>query len=109
MSADECMVIVSMVIVRGIIVLFGGLSMYWGWRLFYIERPPNVMTEKQGEFTIRAGKHQFSIKDVAAGIFFALFGAAILVSCLIYPIYYVSDGVKKTIYAVYRLLNSVPS
>ena len=91
MSADhEGMVIVSMVIVRGIIVLFGGLSLYWGWRLFYIERPPNVMTEKQGVFTLRTGKYQhISIKDVAAGIFFALFGAGILILCVIYPMHYV--------------------
>lgn len=65
-------------IYRMFIVCGGILSIYCGYRLFYISK------EKQGELRVKTGANtELSMSDVAPGIFFALFGAAILVFCLL--------------------------
>ncbi len=72
-----------------IIALAGALSIYYGYRLFYIAK------EKQGQLRIQTGKDQsLSMIDLAPGIFFALFGAGILVASLFFPMHY-SDRVHK--------------
>ncbi|CAI8715638.1 hypothetical protein [Pseudomonas serbica] len=62
---------------RILIVLGGILSIYFGYKLFYIVKL------KQGEFKIKTGQnYELSLSDVAPGVFFALFGASILIFCL---------------------------
>ncbi|MEY9334260.1 hypothetical protein ABH911_004571 [Pseudomonas protegens] len=62
---------------RMLIVAGGILCIYFGYRLFY------VVQLKQGEFKIKTGEnYEVSLSDVAPGVFFALFGAGILVFCL---------------------------
>jgi hypothetical protein len=62
---------------RILIVLGGILCIYFGYKLFY------VVQLKQGEFKIKTGEsYELSLSDVAPGVFFALFGAGILVFCL---------------------------
>ena len=64
-------------IYRMLIVVGGVLCIYFGYRLFY------VVQLKQGEFKIKTGEsYEISLSDVAPGVFFALFGAGILVFCL---------------------------
>ncbi|WP_408598052.1 hypothetical protein [Pseudomonas sp. PLMAX] len=67
-----------MFIYRTLIVLAGILSIYWGYKLFY------VMKLKQGEFKVKTGEnYEVSMSDVAPGVFFALFGAGIIIVSLI--------------------------
>jgi len=62
---------------RILIVLGGILCIYFGYKLFY------VVKLKQGEFKIKTGQnYELSLSDVAPGVFFALFGASILIFCL---------------------------
>lgn len=62
---------------RILIVLGGILCIYFGYKLFY------VVQLKQGEFKIKTGEsYEVSLSDVAPGVFFALFGAGILIFCL---------------------------
>jgi hypothetical protein len=63
---------------RLLIVLGGILCIYFGYRLFY------VVKTKQGEFRIKTGTaYELAISDVAPGVFFALFGAGVLVFSLL--------------------------
>lgn len=65
-------------IYRILIVLGGILCIYLGYRLFF------VVQTKQGELSIKTGEHQeLNLRDVAPGVFFALFGASILTFCLL--------------------------
>ncbi len=62
---------------RMLIVLGGILCIYFGYRLFY------VIKTKQGDFKIKTGQnYELSLSDVAPGVFFALFGAGVLVFSL---------------------------
>lgn len=73
----------GIVIVRSIVALGGVLCIYWGYRLFYIA------TEKQGQLSVSTGEHQsLQLQDVAPGVFFALFGAIILIVSLFKPMSY---------------------
>jgi hypothetical protein len=65
---------------RIIVVAFGGISLILGWNLF----KSGILRQQQAEFS-KAG---FSIKmlNVGPGVFFALFGAAILVTALSKPV-----------------------
>ncbi|SER06081.1 hypothetical protein SAMN03159444_03122 [Pseudomonas sp. NFACC02] len=68
----------SLILYRASIVLGGIICIYFGYRLFY------VVQAKQGDFTVKTGeKLELSLKDVSPGIFFALFGAGILVFSLV--------------------------
>nr|WP_314623630.1 hypothetical protein [uncultured Noviherbaspirillum sp.] len=63
---------------RILIVLGGILSIYFGYRLFYLEK------SRQGELQIKTGEHYaLTMRDVAPGIFFSLFGSLILATCLL--------------------------
>mgnify|MGYP003604629154 CR=1 FL=1 len=75
----------GIVVVRVIIVIGGILATYWGYRLFYIT------SEKMGDLSLKSGsKHSISLKDVAPGVFFALFGALVLICSLLKPMSYSS-------------------
>jgi len=58
---------------RILIVLFGGLSLFFGWNLFRV----GVMQEQRAEF--KNGDVSVTLQKVGPGIFFALFGSCILV------------------------------
>ena len=63
---------------RMLIVLGGILCIYFGYRLFFVTKT------KQGDFKIKTGQnYELSLSDLAPGIFFALFGASVLVFSLI--------------------------
>jgi hypothetical protein len=67
----------SLILYRALIVLGGIICIYFGYKLFY------VVQAKQGDFTVKTGeKLELTLKDVSPGIFFALFGAGILVFSL---------------------------
>ena len=73
----------GIVFVRLIIAIGGILITYWGYRLFY------VTSEKMGDLSVKSGtKHSLSLKDVAPGVFFALFGALVLIFSLLKPMSY---------------------
>lgn len=57
-------------------VVFGGLSIYWGYRLF------DRVTETAGELAAKGGGFNLNLKNVAPGVFFAVFGMAVLITSL---------------------------
>jgi hypothetical protein len=63
-------------IIRIIVVLISGLSIYLGYRLFYL------VTERQGKLKIKDKDTSITLGDVGPGIFFALFGTIVLVFVL---------------------------
>lgn len=66
---------------RILIVLAGLACLYWGYRLFAIA------TKEQGEFSARQGERfQLSLKNVAPGIWFAMFGTAVLIVAFVRPV-----------------------
>ena len=62
---------------RLLIVIFGGISLYLGWNLFR----RGVTIEQRAEFS--KGNFSVTLQKVGPGVFFALFGAAILISATI--------------------------
>jgi hypothetical protein len=65
---------------RLLICLFGGLSLGWGWNLFRI----GVVDPQAGELDLKSWRIKF--QRVGPGVFFALFGAVILVTGLSRPL-----------------------
>jgi len=61
---------------RLVTVIFGGMSIYWGFRLF------DRSYQSAGAMDAKGGGLSFSIRRVGPGVFFAVFGMAILVSSL---------------------------
>lgn len=61
---------------RLLAVLIAGLAIYLGFRLFYLA------AEKQGELRVSGKQFSLRLADVAPGIYFALFGSAVLVLSL---------------------------
>jgi hypothetical protein len=93
---------IAVVFVRVICAIGGILSIYLGYKLFAIA------TQEQGEFTARTGKTgSLSLKRVAPGVFFALFGAAVLIYCASRP--FKSDRTKDTSHIAYVLSPMEPS
>ena len=64
-------------IIRVIIVIISGLSIFFGYKLFYL------VTERQGNLIIKDKNRSLALSDVGPGVFFALFGAIVLVSVLV--------------------------
>jgi hypothetical protein len=61
---------------RILIVGSAALSLYYGYRLF------SLSTAEQGELAAKMGSWQLNIARVGPGVFFALFGSAVLVYAL---------------------------
>lgn len=61
---------------RLITVIFGGLSIYWGFRLF------DRVYQTSGELEAKGASFSINLRKVGPGVFFALFGMAIMVSSL---------------------------
>jgi len=73
----------AIVIYRCLIALSGAMSIYLGFRLFF------VVTQRQGEIILRSGKeYHLTMRDVAPGTFFALFGVVVLTVSLVKPLEY---------------------
>lgn len=64
-------------IIRTLIVLISGMSILLGFLLF------KIVTERQGQLKVSGNDSSLELSDVGPGVFFALFGATILVSVLI--------------------------
>ncbi|MBQ4837362.1 hypothetical protein [Pseudoalteromonas luteoviolacea] len=61
---------------RIVIVIIAGISIYLGYRLFYLVK------ETQGKMKVSGGDYTIDLSDVGPGIYFAVFGSIILVSSL---------------------------
>ena len=69
---------------RVIAVLIGGISIYLGYRLFHA-----VKTAGEGSAEVKLpGNVTVMVSRIAPGVFFALFGAAVVGASLIYPVRY---------------------
>ncbi|WFP51195.1 hypothetical protein PL263_04000 [Methylomonas sp. EFPC3] len=69
--------IIGRIVERIIIVIFAGISITLGWKLFAF--PLNDV----GEAEVKRKDFSFVIKRIAPGVFFALFGATVLLVSLI--------------------------
>ncbi|NML18268.1 hypothetical protein [Azohydromonas caseinilytica] len=89
-TPDERVAMEGIEIFRGverlIVVLFGGASIYFGYKLF------EKAYQEFGELTAEAAGNKLSIKRVGPGVFFASFGMLILVTSLSYPLKRVVEG-----------------
>jgi hypothetical protein len=66
---------------RLLIVLFGGLCLFFGYLLFF------RATQAEGDLEAKSGdKFYLRVRNVAPGVFFALFGAGVLVVSLVFQI-----------------------
>jgi hypothetical protein len=61
---------------RLIVVFFGGLSLVLGYRLFHLT------TQSASEIQAKGGGYDVKVSQVAPGIFFAFFGASVLIYAL---------------------------
>ena len=74
---------------RVIAVLIGGISIYLGYRLFHA-----VKTAGEGSAEVKLpGNVTVMVSRIAPGVFFALFGAAVVGASLIYPVRYTETGI----------------
>lgn len=76
MIEKELLATLVRAIERIVIVIFGGVSIWMGWNLF----KTNILQKGSGKTTI--GNWQIELKEVGPGVFFALFGAIILIVSL---------------------------
>ena len=80
----------AIVIYRCIIALSGALAIYLGYRLFF------VVLARQGELSVKTGEnYELKLRNVAPGVFFALFGAVILAASLAKDIKTETTDAKK--------------
>jgi hypothetical protein len=81
--------IMGRMIERILVAIAGVLCMFWGYRLF------RIANERQGKMEMTHGdKLKLTMSDVAPGIWFALFGTALLVVSLVRGIAYSSTTVS---------------
>lgn len=71
--SEETIAVLARSIERILICLFGGTSLVLGWNLFRI----GVVQQQTAE--LKAGNWSANLQKVGPGVFFALFGAAILI------------------------------
>ena len=64
-------------------VLIGGCSIYFGYRLFFLEASKRAAREAGGSASLSVGsKFSFAMQQVGPGVFFALFGALVVGSAM---------------------------
>ena len=68
-------------IIRLATVLVAAMSIYFGYRLFYI------VTERQGKLKIQNQDYSLQLSDVGPGVFFELFGAVVIIVVTIWQPY----------------------
>src|SRR5947208_2112637 len=65
---------------RLLIALVGGVCVVLGWKLF------SLPLEHDGEADVRHRNFRLTLKRIGPGVFFALFGAAVLTTSLLRPL-----------------------
>jgi hypothetical protein len=63
-------------IIRMMVVIISGVSIFFGYRLF------STVTERQGTLKIAGQESTLELSDVGPGVFFSLFGSIVLVAVL---------------------------
>lgn len=99
---------------RLLIVLFGGMSLLLGWHLFSL----GVVKDQRAE--IKKGDFSVNFQKVGPGVFFALFGSAILALSISYqlglsgdeppaagPVYALSNSNKQQLFQQVQAINSL--
>jgi hypothetical protein len=71
------------VVERLVVVFFSGLSVYLGYRLFL--KIPEVR-DAQGEVKLPSMNMTVKVSRIGPGIFFAIFGAAVLLASYLHPV-----------------------
>lgn len=84
------MLLIGRELERLLTVLIAGLAVYLGFRLFYLA------AEKQGELRVSGKQFSLRLADVAPGIYFALFGSAVLVFSLLSRVDFSQSSVEVT-------------
>jgi hypothetical protein len=79
------MVIIFRMVERILGVLIGGVLIYFGYRLFLTLAGNRGRDRGAGEFSF-AGGNKIKLSKVGPGVFFALFGAALIVFSLVKPV-----------------------
>ncbi|WP_339137820.1 MAG: hypothetical protein WGN25_06725 [Candidatus Electrothrix sp. GW3-4] len=78
--------IVYLLVFRLAVLLLGGLCIFWGYRLFLAplgqEGSGTGSPDQGGELQIKRGSSSVLLKSTAPGIFFAAFGAIIVIAVL---------------------------
>jgi hypothetical protein len=78
--------IIYLLIFRLAVLLLGGLCIFWGYRLFLAplgqEGSGTGSPDQGGELQIKRGSSSVLLKSTAPGIFFAAFGAIIVIAVL---------------------------
>ena len=77
----QSLVIIMRMVERILGVLIGGVLIYFGYRLFLDARVKRGRSDGSGDFTL-AGGNKIKLSKVGPGIFFALFGAGLIVFSL---------------------------
>ena len=90
------MVIIFRMVERILGVLIGGVLIYFGYRLFLSLAGKRGRDRGAGEFSF-AGGNKIKLSKVGPGVFFALFGAGLIVFSLVKPVSLtVSPGAAKS-------------
>src|SRR4029453_3805209 len=79
------MVIIFRMVERILGVLIGGVLIYFGYRLFLSLAGKRGRDRVAGEFSF-AGGNKIKLSKVGPGVFFALFGAGLIVFSLVKPV-----------------------
>jgi hypothetical protein len=79
------MVIIFRMVERILGVLIGGVLIYFGYRLFLSLAGKGGRDRGAGEFSF-AGGNKIKLSKVGPGVFFALFGAGLIVFSLVKPV-----------------------
>lgn len=79
------MVIIFRMVERILGVLIGGVLIYFGYRLFLSLAGKGGRDRGAGEFSF-AGGNKLKLSKVGPGVFFALFGAGLIVFSLVKPV-----------------------
>lgn len=79
------MVIILRMVERILGVLIGGVLIYFGYRLFISLAGKQGRDRGAGEFSF-AGGNKIKLSKVGPGVFFALFGAGLIVFSLVKPV-----------------------
>jgi hypothetical protein len=84
-------VLLGRVVERIIVVTFGGLSVYWGWRLFLA----GVVSTSDAVF--EKGDWKILFKKAGAGIYFAFFGSIVLIGSWWSPLRFSGTDVSTSV------------
>jgi len=81
--------LIGRIVERLLIVLVGGMCVYLGYRLF------DRAHQRQGELELKGQTSSLKLRDVAPGIYFALFGSLLLIVAVFIQLEIPKNGVNK--------------